>query len=80
MVYKLNIRLQSNLEDIKQKFQNLSCFEDVALLLEVPKELLWKVLIKNKGNNYNAFKIKRKMVQNVLFFLLLQIYLYSKRN
>ncbi|MFS3915620.1 reverse transcriptase domain-containing protein [Bacillus australimaris] len=60
MVYKLNIRLQSNLEDIKQKFQNLSCFEDVALLLEVPKKLLWKVLIKNKGNNYNAFKIKKK--------------------
>lgn len=29
MVYKLNFELQSNLDDIKQNFKNLSCFEDM---------------------------------------------------
>ncbi|KNX33119.1 MULTISPECIES: hypothetical protein [Bacillus amyloliquefaciens group] len=60
MVYKFNFELQSNLDDIKQNFKNLPCFEDIALFLEVPKELLWTVLIKNKGAKYMTFKLKKK--------------------
>ncbi|WP_343311167.1 reverse transcriptase domain-containing protein [Bacillus atrophaeus] len=80
MVYKLNIELQSNLEDIKQNFKNLSCFEDVALLLEVPKELLWKVLIKNKGANYKAFKLKKKNgSERVIFSPTLSLSILQKK-
>ena len=80
MVYKLNFELQSNLEDIKQNFKNLSCFEDVALLLEVPKELLWKVLIKNKGANYKAFKLKKKNgSERVIFSPTLSLSILQKK-
>lgn len=35
-------------------------FEDVALLLEVPVEFLWKIIIRDKLENYKSFKIKKK--------------------
>lgn len=52
--------LQCSDEEIKNKFKSLIDFEDVALLLEIPAEFLWKILIRDKLNNYTSFPVSKK--------------------
>lgn len=52
--------LQSSDEKIKTKFKSLVDFEDVALLLEIPTEFLWKILIRDKQINYTSFPLSKK--------------------
>lgn len=52
--------LQSTDEEIKNKFKSLIDFEDVALLLEIPTEFLWKILIRDKQINYTSFTLVKK--------------------
>jgi RNA-directed DNA polymerase len=57
---RINVELQSDLTVIRTRFKNLTDFEEIATLLEIPVELLWKVLIKNKQSNYRMFKLRKK--------------------
>ncbi|MCF2945654.1 reverse transcriptase domain-containing protein [Paenibacillus tarimensis] len=52
--------LQSSDDKIKSKFKTLTDFEDVALLLEIPVEFLWKILIRDKQINYKSFPLAKK--------------------
>lgn len=52
--------LHSSDEEIKNKFKRLVDFEDVALLLEIPTEFLWKILIRDKQINYTSFPLGKK--------------------
>lgn len=52
--------LKSNNTVINTKFKNLTDFEDIANLLEIPAEFLWKILIRDKKINYRMFKLHKK--------------------
>ncbi|WP_421535901.1 reverse transcriptase domain-containing protein [Priestia sp. D3YE.R1] len=60
MPLQVSHKLISSDENIVYKFKSMVDFEDVANLLEIPQEFLWKILIKNKGKNYRTFKLKKK--------------------
>ncbi|MDQ0160869.1 reverse transcriptase domain-containing protein [Alkalibacillus salilacus] len=47
-------------DQIEKKFNSLGTFNDVADLLEVPKEVLFRILIKNKKKNYSQFNLDKK--------------------
>lgn len=57
---QLKIELKSNNTVINARFKRLTDFEDIAILLEIPVEFLWKILIKNKNINYRMFKLCKK--------------------
>ncbi|WP_339322910.1 reverse transcriptase domain-containing protein [Paenibacillus sp. FSL W8-0194] len=52
--------LHSSDEEIKTKFRSLVDFEDVAALLEISTEFLWKILIRDKQINYTSFPLIKK--------------------
>lgn len=52
--------MKSSTTDICLKFKNLSNFDDIATLLELPVEFLWKILIRDKNINYRMFKLRKK--------------------
>lgn len=52
--------MQSELQVINNRFKDLTDFEDIAILLEIPVEFLWKILIRNKQVNYRMFKLRKK--------------------
>lgn len=52
--------LKSSDEEIKNKFKSLVDFEDVAFMLEIPTEFLWKILIRDKQINYKSFPLSKK--------------------
>ena len=54
----LTIKLQKNDEEIVKAFRAMTTIEDIANLLEINKEQLWKNVINNKS--YTSFKIPKK--------------------
>lgn len=56
----MQVSLHSSDEELKRKFRSLVDFEDVALLLEIPTEFLWKILIRDKQINYTSFPLRKK--------------------
>lgn len=60
MSFQISNRLKDTDENIIRKFKSMKNFEDVANLLEIPQEFLWKILIKNKQNNYRTFSLNKK--------------------
>ncbi|MGK7379472.1 reverse transcriptase domain-containing protein [Planococcus sp. 1R117A] len=54
----MQIKLMKLDETIKSQFEVLESFEDIANLLEVPQELLWKHVVEKKS--YTNFKIPKK--------------------
>lgn len=60
MSFQVSNRLKSTDENIKKMFKSMNDFDDIANLLEIPREFLWKILIKNKQNNYRTFSLNKK--------------------
>lgn len=60
MSYGVKVELQSEDTVIISRFKSLTNFEDIANLLEIPVEFLWKILIRDKNNNYRMFKLQKK--------------------
>lgn len=60
MSFQGSPKLQDSDDNITKKYKSLNSFQDIAGLLEIPQELLWKTLMKNKENNYRTFTLKKK--------------------
>ncbi|MFV5316279.1 reverse transcriptase domain-containing protein [Priestia megaterium] len=56
----LHVELKNGTKNIKSRFKSLENFENIADLLEIPVELLWKILIRDKDKNYRIFKLRKK--------------------
>ncbi|MGW5980178.1 reverse transcriptase domain-containing protein [Bacillus mycoides] len=54
------MELKSDVSVINKRFKKLQNFEDIALLLEIPVEFLWKILVRDKHTNYRVFKLRKK--------------------
>ncbi|MFF5818808.1 reverse transcriptase domain-containing protein [Lysinibacillus capsici] len=54
----MDIKLTKSDDIIKSDFEALKSFEDIARLLEIPQELLWKQVVSKKS--YTTFKIPKK--------------------
>ncbi|MGP7818299.1 reverse transcriptase domain-containing protein [Niallia sp. 01092] len=57
---RVKVELKSNNTVINTRFKSLTDFEDIANLLEIPVEFLWKILIRDKNINYRMFKLLKK--------------------
>ncbi|WP_309242112.1 reverse transcriptase domain-containing protein [Paenibacillus sp. S150] len=56
----MNVELKSSPTDIRLKFRKLNTFDDIAHLLEIPVQFLWKILVRDKLVNYRTFKLRKK--------------------
>ncbi|MDR4170352.1 trypsin-like serine protease [Bacillus nitratireducens] len=54
------VELKSDVSVINKRFKKLQNFDDIALLLEIPVEFLWKILVRDKHTNYRVFKLRKK--------------------
>jgi V8-like Glu-specific endopeptidase len=60
MVNGMNLELRCSVDEIREKFNSLCDFEDVASMLEVPEKVLYEVLVLSKKKNYTKFEITKK--------------------
>nr|WP_241156881.1 reverse transcriptase domain-containing protein [Bacillus sp. FJAT-42376] len=56
----MRTELLANEDKIKRNFQNLNTFNDIANLLEIPVEFLWKILIRDRAHSYRRFELRKK--------------------
>ncbi|WP_160141598.1 reverse transcriptase domain-containing protein [Salicibibacter halophilus] len=61
----MEIEIRNTDEDVKRNFENLINFKDVAHLLEISAETLYKILFINKHLNYKEFTLNRGKVRTI---------------